>query len=80
MSQLEDNLSFLGTANTLMISILVISFISSYFLLALPLQRSLKHFHALLYIIPLEVIDSNMLLKQSLMRVRYGEFFFKLKN
>jgi len=78
MSQLEENLTFLGVANNIVLLILTTLFFAGLAFIIFPLQKKLKQYHAFLYVIPIEVIDQNMMLKQSLMRVRHGEFFFKI--
>jgi len=77
MSQLEENLAFLGIANNMVLLLLTFIFIAGIILIVYPMQNKLRKYHSMLYIIPLELIDQNMLLRQSLMRMRHGEFFFK---
>jgi len=80
ISQLESNLAFLSTANTIVLTILILQSVLGFIFITLPLQQSLRQYHAHMYIVPFDVIDKNMRLMQSLMRIRYGEFFFKLRN
>lgn len=79
MTQLDKNLAYLGVINNLVIFFLVLIFVAGIITIVVPLQNNLRSFHSLLYIIPFELLDKNILLKQNLVRIRIGELFYKLK-
>jgi len=80
MNQLEDNLNFLGIANNVVMSLLVALFVIGFLAAILQLQKSLRLFHSIFFIIPFDILDKNMLIRQSLSKIRNGEFFFKLRK